>query len=104
MSLRKKKRKKLSADFLISLSLFLKSEMENRRTATPSVVHLSRAEEEEAEEEEDIASRVTRAMTMAMAMMRSVDFVARGREEGEQVLCGVCERKNLLLGGWEVRN
>lgn len=69
-------------------NLALKSEMGDRRTATPPAVHLSRAEEEEAEEE-DIASRVTRAMAMAMAMMRSVDFVARGREEGEKLWCGV---------------
>lgn len=65
--------------------------MGDRRTATPPAVHLSRAEEEAAAEDEDIASRVTRAM--AMAMMRSVDFVARGREEAEKLWCGVCERK-----------
>lgn len=60
--------------------------MGNRRTATPSAVHLSRAEEGEAEEDEDIASRVTRAMAMAMAMMRSVDFVARGRERRREIV------------------
>lgn len=73
MSVRKKKEEEISR--LPNLSLAQKWEMGDRRTATPPAVHLSRAEEAE-EEEEDIASRVTRAM--AMAMMRSVDFVARG--------------------------
>lgn len=77
MSVRKKKEEEIISG-LPNLSLSPKLEMGDRRTATPPAVHLSRAEEEEAEE--DIASRVTRAMAMAMAMamMRSVDFVARG--------------------------